>query len=100
MSDTVYVGQMWDFLEVGRRKLETLARVIESGDTIAIRSCTEELRIRALGLGLGDVVRCAENLETGAYNCCLAYTLTSYDCLRGTLASLKKELAFAPEARS
>jgi hypothetical protein len=96
MSDATYVGRVWDFLEVGRQDLETLARVIESGDTAAIRSCSQELRLRADTLGLDEVAKCAGNLETGANNCCLAYTVVSYDCLRGKLNGLKEELARVP----
>lgn len=97
MSETAYVGRVWDFLEIGRQKLDTLSAVIESGDTVAVRSCSRALREQAATLGLGEVAQCAEDLETGAYNCCLAYTIVSYNRLCGKLADLKAELAQVSE---
>jgi len=97
MGDTAHVEKVWDFLELGQKKLDTLSVAIESGDTVAVRSCTQDLRIRAAGLGLGEVAKYAEAVESGAYNCCLTHTLTSYNRLRTRLEGLKKELAQAPE---
>lgn len=98
MGDTAYIEKIWDFLELGRNRLEALASAMETGDTVAIRSCSQDLRIKADGLGLGDVARSAKAVEAGAYNCCLTYTLTSYNELSSKLDGLKKELAKVPEA--
>ena len=98
MSDTTYVEQIWDFLELGRRQLTALAEAMATGDTVLVRSCTQDLLVRASGLGLREVAKCAEKVEMGAYNCCMTHTLTSYSCLRSKLEELKKELARVPEA--
>ena len=97
MSDTAYVEKVWDFLEVGNDELRKLEHAIESGDTLSVRACTRELKLKAVTLGLEDVVRFAEEVEQGAYHCSLASTLESYQQLRVSFDGLKEELAEVAE---
>lgn len=93
MGNTAYVEEVHDFLQAGMIAVEQIGSAIDAGDTLTIRSCSENIRARARNLGLSDVANYAGKVGRGANKCCMAYTLSSYLHLRGSLEGVKKEMA-------